>query len=144
MIRKRLSKSVPGGNRPWLIESEDVSQPLEPVAAPLGVRTVAEGKAPLGAKRVTLSLAEMVRGSADAGWPQDGQNRASGEISAAHAPQRTGGSYALKGLRASGLGLRVSLGVHWREHGALNSSASRPAGGGPWNQPTCIDVERPT
>jgi hypothetical protein len=142
MIRKRLSKSVPGGNLPWLIESEDVSQPLEPVAAPLGVRTVAEGKAPLGAKRVTLSLAEMVRGSADAGWPQDGQNRASGEISAAHAPQRTGGSYALKGLRASGFELASGCTDVSTVRSILPRRALPVAA--LWNQLTCIDVERPT
>jgi hypothetical protein len=90
MIRKRLSKSVPGAKRPWLIESDVVSHPVEAgEALGAGVRGEAPAGATLGDKRVTFSLAEMVTASLLDGWPQDEQNFASGGMSAAHAPQRT-------------------------------------------------------
>jgi hypothetical protein len=60
MIRKRLSKRVPGGKRPWLIESDVVSHPLEPVA-PLGVRTEPVATGTPGARRVTSSLPDRKR-----------------------------------------------------------------------------------
>jgi hypothetical protein len=41
MIRYRLSKSAPGSKRPWLMESDEESQPLDGgFAAPAGVRRV--------------------------------------------------------------------------------------------------------
>jgi hypothetical protein len=90
MIRKRSSNKVPGGKRPWLIESDEVSHPVDADVAPLGagVRSTPAGL-PLGARRVTFSFAEMVTASLLDGWPQDEQNLASGGMSAAHAPQRT-------------------------------------------------------
>lgn len=90
-MRKRSSKSAPGVKRPWLIECDEASHPLDADAVPLeaGVRCVPPAKASLGARRVTFSPAAIVIASLPDGWPQEGQNRASGVTSAAHAPQRT-------------------------------------------------------
>ena len=99
MIRKRLSKSVPGEKRPWLIESDAVSQPVEAVEAdvpPFGaaIRCEAPADDPLGDKRVTFSSPEIVSASLPDRWPQEGQNRASCGISAAQSTHRTMGFYA--------------------------------------------------
>ena len=99
MIRKRLSNSVPGGKRPWLIESEEVNHPAEVDAADVGPLDVGVRWEPVatvrsGDKRVTFSPAEMVIASLPDGWPQAGQNRASCGISAAQSPQRTREFYA--------------------------------------------------
>jgi hypothetical protein len=95
MIRKRSSNKVPGGKRPWLIESDEVSHPVDADVAPLGpgVRSTPAGL-PLGARRVTFSFAEMVTASLLDGWPHEGQNRASCGISAAQSTQRTREFYA--------------------------------------------------
>jgi hypothetical protein len=72
MIRYRLSSSAPGPKRPWLIESDEVSQPLDgsfPAAG--GVRRV---KTP-GDNSVAW-LAPIVSASDPAGHPHDAQNRA--------------------------------------------------------------------
>ena len=71
MIRKRLSKRVPGEKRPWLIESDPVSHPVEAVEAveddvPLfgaAIRCEAPADDPLGDKRVTFSSPEIVSAS---------------------------------------------------------------------------------
>ena len=72
MIRYRPSSSEPGSKRPWLIESDAVSQPLDggcPAAG--GVRRVK----PPGDTPVAW-LAPIVSASDPAGHPHDGQNRA--------------------------------------------------------------------
>ena len=96
MIRKRLSKRVPGEKRPWLIESDAVSQPVEGVVPLFGaaIRCEAPADDPLGDKRVTFSSPEIVSASLPDRWPQDGQNRASCGISAAQSTHRTMGFYA--------------------------------------------------
>jgi hypothetical protein len=68
MTRKRLSKRVPGEKRPWLIESDPVSHPVEAVETdvlPLeaGIRCETPADDPLGDKRVTFSSPEMVSAS---------------------------------------------------------------------------------
>ena len=65
MIRKRLSKRVPGEKRPWLIESDAVSLPVEADVPPLeaGIRCEPPADDPLGDKRVTFSSPEMVSAS---------------------------------------------------------------------------------
>ena len=65
MIRKRLSKRVPGEKRPWLIESDAVSQPAEADVPLLGaaIRWEAPADDPLGDKRVTFSSPEIVSAS---------------------------------------------------------------------------------
>ena len=71
MIRKRLSKRVPGEKRPWLIESDAVSQPVEAGEAveddvPLfgaAIRCEASADDPLGDRRVTFSSPEIVSAS---------------------------------------------------------------------------------
>ena len=65
MILKRLSKRVPGENRPWLIESDAVSQPAETDVPLLGaaIRCDAPADDPLGDKRVTFSSPEIVSAS---------------------------------------------------------------------------------
>ena len=65
MIRKRLSKRVPGEKRPWLIESDPVSQPVETDVPLFGgaVRCEAPDDDPLGDKRVTFSSPEIVSAS---------------------------------------------------------------------------------
>ena len=96
MIRKRLSKSVPGEKRPWLIESDAVSQPVEGDVPLFGgaVRCGAPADDPLGDKRVTFSSPESVRASLPDRWPQEGQNRASCGMSAAQSTHRTMEFYA--------------------------------------------------
>jgi hypothetical protein len=99
MIRNRWSKSVPGGKRPWLIESDEVSHPADVDAAGVGrldggVRWEPAARARSGDTRATCSVAEMVIASLPDGWPQAGQNRASCGISAAQSPQRTREFYA--------------------------------------------------
>ena len=65
MIRKRLSKRVPGEKRPWLIESDAVSQPAETDVPLFGaaIRCEAPADDPLGDRRVTLSSPEIVSAS---------------------------------------------------------------------------------
>ena len=65
MIRKRLSRRVPGEKRPWLIESDPVSQPVETDVPLFGgaVRCEAPADDPLGDKRVTFSSPEIVSAS---------------------------------------------------------------------------------
>ena len=77
MIRYRLSSSAPGSKRPWLMESDEVSQPLDGgFPAGGGVRRVK----PPGDNPVAW-LAPTVTASDPAGQPQDAQNRAeSGRI----------------------------------------------------------------
>ena len=65
MIRKRLSKRVPGEKRPWLIESDPVSQPVEADVLPLeaGIRCEPPADDPPGDKRVMFSSPEIVSAS---------------------------------------------------------------------------------
>ena len=70
MIRYRLSSSAPGPKRPWLIESDEVSQPLDG-GFPADVRRVK----PPGDDSVAW-LAPIVSASDSAGHPHDAQNRA--------------------------------------------------------------------
>src|SRR5690242_19204095 len=87
MIRYRPSKSTPGAKRPWLIESEDVSQPLdEGVAAVAALRCV---RAP--PDDWVMSLTPIVSTSEPAGAPHDAQKRAASGRTAWQFAQRIAG-----------------------------------------------------
>src|SRR5688500_12816248 len=107
MTRYRPSSSVPGPKRPWLIESDPVSHPLDGGCAPLAgeVRRVPSTGGGPGERRVASSDAATVdpagapaarsgRGGVEAGVPQDGQNRAAAGTDAPQKTQGTGGFYA--------------------------------------------------
>jgi hypothetical protein len=93
-MRYRVSNKSPGANRPWLIESDEVSQPLaeDPARAGNGVRPVTRASAPAGERRVADSAVSMLV----AGYPQVGQNRASSGIAAWQLTQGTDGFYAVR------------------------------------------------
>jgi hypothetical protein len=77
MIRYRLSRSEPGPKRPWLMESDEVSQPLDgsfPAAG--GVRRVTPGD------NSVAWLAPIVSASDPTGHPHDAQNRAASGMTA--------------------------------------------------------------
>jgi hypothetical protein len=85
MIRYRSLRIAPGAKRPWLIESDDESQPLDGGrCTSAGVRTVI----PPGASTVTCPAPVIVM-SACAGRPHEGQNLALSDTSPPHSGQRT-------------------------------------------------------
>ena len=85
MIRYRSLRMAPGANRPWLIESDDDSHPLDGWRrASCGVRN----SEPAGATTVTCSVPDTVM-SACAGLPQEEQNRAVSGVSVPQPGQRT-------------------------------------------------------
>ena len=90
MIRYRPSSTVPGANRPWLIESDEVSHPLDGGRAAEGFRVAESG----GASRVASSDEPNVVASVAAGTPHAGQKRAPSGIVAAHLEQDTREFYA--------------------------------------------------
>jgi hypothetical protein len=81
---------VPGANRPWLIESDEESQPLDGGRATEGLR----GAESDGASRVASSGEPSVVASVAADKPHVGQKRAPSGIAAAHLEQDTGEFYA--------------------------------------------------
>jgi hypothetical protein len=96
MMRYRPSSSVPGANRPWLIESDDESHPLSDfgaTAAGVGVRRLTTPIGPPGGSLVGCTLTPIVSASSTAP-PQAGQNLAPSGSGAAQRAQATTGFYA--------------------------------------------------
>jgi hypothetical protein len=90
MMRYRLSNRTPGAKRPWLIESDELSQPLDGALTPAG--GVLRGKAP-GADWVAW-LAPIVTAPDSAGDPHEAQNRAASGRTARQLTQSIAGDYA--------------------------------------------------
>ncbi len=85
MIRYRSLRMAPGAKRPWLIESDDDSHPLDGGRrASCGVRN----PDPAGPRTVTCSTPPTVT-SAPVGRPHAGQNRAVSVVSLPHDEQCT-------------------------------------------------------
>ncbi len=98
-MRYRPSSSVPGPKRPWLIESDPVSHPLDGGRALLAgeARRVPSAGGEPGERRVASSVAAIVSSDppgVEAGVPQDGQKRAAAGTDAPQKTQGTGGFYA--------------------------------------------------
>ena len=103
MTRYRLSSSVPGANRPWLIESDEDNQPLSDfgAAAPpslprrpgagVGVRRETTPIGPPDGSRVGCTLTPIVSASSSSAAPHAGQNRAPSGTGAAQRAQVTMG-----------------------------------------------------
>src|SRR5262245_29752169 len=98
-MRYRPSRTVPGANRPWLIESDEVSHPLSDfgtVAPGVGVRRLTTPIGPADGSLVGCTLTPMVSASsasAAAAAPHAGQNRAASGSGAAQRAQVTTGFY---------------------------------------------------
>src|SRR5215204_1014888 len=98
IIRYRPSRTVPGANRPWLIESEDDSHPLSDFCAAtkdcatagVGVRRLTTPIGPAATGMVGCALTPTVSAPSDAA-PHAGQNRAASGSGAAQRAQVTTG-----------------------------------------------------